>query len=72
VDVVKYPEASSGSVLIEMGNTRVICAASFEEGVPRWMKEQNIRDYIEVWKCINQYSRYPNDLLKKVKEEITK
>ena len=40
--------------------------------VLRWMKEKNIRDYIEVWKCINQYSRYPDDLLKKVKEEIIK
>src|SRR5215218_7581767 len=33
------PQAS-GSVLIAMGNTRVICAVMIEEGVPRWMKEQ--------------------------------
>ena len=32
----------AGSVLIEMGNTRVVCAASVEEGVPRWMKEQKV------------------------------
>ena len=38
----------------------------------RWMKEKNIRDYIEVWKVINQYSRYPTDILKKAKEEIIK
>ena len=38
----------------------------------RWMKEKNIRDYIEVWKCINQYARYPDDILKKAKEEIIK
>ena len=31
-----------GSVLIAAGNTRVICAASVEEGVPRWMKEQGV------------------------------
>ena len=31
---------AAGSVLIAAGNTRVICAASIEEGVPRWMKEQ--------------------------------
>ena len=37
-----------------------------------WMKEKNIRDYIEVWKVINQYSRYPTDILKKAKEEIIK
>ena len=35
-----YVARPAGSVLIEMGNTRVICAASIEEGVPRWMKEQ--------------------------------
>lgn len=31
-----------GSVLIEWGNTRVICGATVEEAVPRWMKEQNV------------------------------
>ena len=31
-----------GSVLVATGNTRVICAASVEEGVPRWMKEQGV------------------------------
>ena len=33
---------ASGSVLVSMGNTRVICAATIEEGVPRWMKEQGV------------------------------
>ena len=32
---LKYPE---GSVLIEVGNTKVICAASIEEKVPHFMK----------------------------------
>ena len=32
---------ASGSVLISTGNTRVICAASVEERVPRWMKDDN-------------------------------
>jgi ribonuclease PH len=31
-----------GSVLISFGKTQVICAASVENGVPRWMKEQNV------------------------------
>ncbi len=31
-----------GSVLIAFGNTRVICAAMIEEGVPRWMKDQGV------------------------------
>lgn len=36
-DYLLHPE---GSVLLSMGNTRVLCAVSIEEGVPRWMKEQ--------------------------------
>jgi len=34
LDYVIYPE---GSVLISMGNTRVLCNATVEEMVPRWM-----------------------------------
>lgn len=33
---------AQGSVLINFGNTKVICAATLEEKVPRWMKEQNV------------------------------
>ncbi len=33
---------ANGSVLVSMGNTRVICGVTIEEGVPRWMKEQNV------------------------------
>ncbi|MBN2190764.1 MAG: ribonuclease PH [Candidatus Aureabacteria bacterium] len=29
------------SVLIEFGNTRVICSATVEDDVPRWLKEQS-------------------------------
>ncbi|MFL7809307.1 MAG: ribonuclease PH [Anaerolineae bacterium] len=34
LDYVDYPE---GSVLIELGSTRVLCNASVEEAVPAWM-----------------------------------
>ncbi len=34
-----YTEMTPGSVLIEMGNTRVLCTASVETRVPRWMEE---------------------------------
>ena len=30
---------AEGSVLIEFGNTRVLCVASFTPGVPRWLKD---------------------------------
>ena len=33
---------ATGSVLIATGNTRVICSAMIEQGVPRWMKEQQV------------------------------
>lgn len=33
---------ASGSVLVGMGNTRVICGVMIEETVPRWMKEQGV------------------------------
>ena len=31
-------DQAEGSVLVEFGRTRVLCAASFTEGVPRWLK----------------------------------
>ncbi len=31
-------QSAEGSALIEMGNTSVLCAASVEEEVPRWMR----------------------------------
>jgi ribonuclease PH len=38
----QFVSTALGSVLVEMGQTRVICAASAEETVPRWMKEQKV------------------------------
>jgi ribonuclease PH len=33
---------ASGSVLVAMGNTRVICGVTIEEIVPRWMKDHGV------------------------------
>ena len=33
---------ADGSVLVTMGNTRVICGVTIEEAVPRWRKEQGV------------------------------
>ncbi len=41
--VILTPNAApyaEGSVLIALGNTRVLCAATVEEGVPRWMEAE--------------------------------
>ncbi len=35
-----YTEMTPGSVLIEMGRTKVLCTASYAEDVPRWMRDQ--------------------------------
>lgn len=37
---VGYQEYAEGSVLISMGRTRVLCAATVEECVPQWLKGQ--------------------------------
>ena len=36
-----YVQFADGSVLIEMGRTKVLCAATVEESIPRWMREQS-------------------------------
>ena len=36
---VEYPE---GSCLIQFGKTRVLCTATIEDGVPRWMQVQGV------------------------------
>lgn len=33
---------ATGSVLVSMGSTRVICGVMVQDGVPRWMKEQGV------------------------------
>jgi ribonuclease PH len=33
-----FTEMADGSVLVSFGNTRVLCTASIDEDVPRWMR----------------------------------
>ncbi len=35
-----YTAYAEGSVLVEFGNTKVLCNATVEENVPRWLKGQ--------------------------------
>ncbi len=40
VEIIRnYIEHAEGSALIKVGKTEVICTASVEEGVPRWLSE---------------------------------
>jgi ribonuclease PH len=57
-----------GSVLISCGNTRVICAATVEEYVPRWMKEQNVTGG---W-ITAEYSMLPYSTLSRKPRDISK
>ncbi len=38
-----YIKNATGSVLIEAGNTRVVCVVSIENKIPRWMMQQGLR-----------------------------
>src|ERR1700731_5338702 len=59
---------ASGSVLVAMGNTRVICGVMIEETVPRWMKEQNVTGgWLTAEYSMLPYStttRKPRDIMK--------
>ncbi len=62
---LKYP---AGSALIEMGNTKVICTATVEESVPRWMKEQKVAGG---W-ITAEYSMLPGATSERTQREVTK
>mgnify|MGYP000097886035 CR=1 FL=1 len=38
----RFTDVPEGSVLIECGNTRVMCTATFTSGVPRWRKDSGL------------------------------
>lgn len=59
---------ATGSTLIEWGNTRVICAVTVEESVPRWMKEQNVTGG---W-ITAEYSMLPYSTLSRKPRDISK
>ena len=37
-----FTDVPEGSVLVECGNTRVMCTATFTAGVPRWRKDSGL------------------------------
>jgi len=59
---------ASGSVLVAMGNTRVICGVMIEEIIPRWMKEQGVTGgWLTAEYSMLPYStttRKPRDIMK--------
>ena len=59
-----FISSSAGSVLFEIGNTRVICTASIDENVPAWMRYQNVSGG---W-ITAEYSMLPGSTLDRKKE----
>ena len=59
---------ASGSVLACFGNTRVICAASLERGVPRWMQSKGVEGG---WMSA-EYSMLPYSTLGRKRRDISK
>jgi len=59
---------AKGSVLVSFGNTRVICAATVEEDVPRWMKAQRTSGG---W-VTAEYSMLPYSTLDRKQRDISR
>src|SRR5712672_613385 len=59
---------ASGSVLVSLGKTCVICGVVIEEGVPRWMKEQGVTGG---W-LTAEYSMLPYSTQPRKPRDITK
>jgi ribonuclease PH len=57
-----------GSALIRFGRTQVICAATLEENIPRWMKEQGVEGG---W-LTAEYSMLPYSTTPRKPRDITK
>src|SRR3954463_12360895 len=61
-----YTEFAAGSVLVSMGKTRVLCTASVEEDVPRWMRGSG-----KGW-VTAEYSLLPGSTAERVDREAVK
>ena len=61
-----YLPAAEGSVLVEFGRTRVICTATFDEGVPRWLKSSG-----HGW-LTAEYSMLPRATEKRTPREVNR
>ena len=66
---IVHPE---GSVLIEFGNTKVICNATIEEKIPRWLKMDNSSKGIHSGWIAAEYSMLPRATNTRVQRESIK
>jgi ribonuclease PH len=61
-----YTEFAAGSVLVEMGRTRVLCTASVDEDIPRWLRGRG-----SGW-VTAEYSMLPGSSPERVDREAAK
>src|SRR6185295_7966611 len=61
-----YLKTAEGSVLITVGNTRVLCAATIDENVPQFMRGTG-----KGW-VTAEYSMLPRSTAKRTPRELTK
>src|SRR6478736_4402593 len=59
-----FTEAAAGSILVSFGRTRVLCTASVDEDVPRWMRGRG-----KGW-VTAEYSMLPGSSPERVKREV--
>ena len=59
-----FTEMAAGSVLVSFGRTKVLCTASIDENVPRWMKGKG-----EGW-VTAEYSMLPGSTDDRVRREV--
>src|SRR5438876_1339395 len=64
--IPNYINTAEGSVLIELGNTRVICTASVEETVPAFLRNTG-KGWIS-----SEYAMLPRSTLTRTPREVTK
>jgi ribonuclease PH len=59
-----FTEAAAGSVLVSFGRTRVLCTASVDDDVPRWMRGRG-----KGW-VTAEYSMLPGSSSERVRREV--
>jgi len=64
--IPNYINTAEGSILIELGNTRVICTASVEETVPAFLRNTG-KGWIS-----SEYAMLPRSTLTRTPREVTK
>jgi len=64
--ITGFQRNPAGSALIEVGGTRVLCAASVEENVPPWMRNQNVE---KGW-LTAEYQMLPSSTSERSRREV--